>query len=109
MLARTSSSLWRSFAKSIGIKPLGARVALELEKAADKIGSLYVPESAKQQTNRGTVVAVGPGALVDGNFVPVTLKVGQKVLLPAYGGQVVRLNKEEFTIVNEESVLAVFE
>jgi chaperonin GroES len=109
MLARTNASLWRSFVTSVPIKPLGTRVAIELEKAADKIGSLYLPESAKQQTNRGTIVAVGPGAHVDGKFVPVTLKVGQKVLLPAYGGQVVKLNKEEYTLINEDSVLAVLE
>jgi chaperonin GroES len=109
MLARSGPRFWRSLATPIALKPLGNRVAVELEKAAEKVGSLYVPESAKQKTNRGTVVAVGPGATADGVRVPVTLAVGEKVLLPAYRGQPVRLGKAEYTLISEDDVLAVLE
>jgi chaperonin GroES len=109
MLARSGSSLSRFFAKALGVKPLGARVLIELEKAADKVGSLYVPQSAQQQTNQGTVLAVGPGALVDGKRVPVAVKVGQRVLLPQFGGQIVKLSKDEYTIIDESNLLAVFD
>ena len=102
------SSFARS-AKAFPIKPLGSRVVVELDKASEKVGSLYVPEAAQQQTNQGTVLAVGPGAVVDGKRIPMTLKVGQRVLMPTFGGQKIKLDKNEYTIVDEESILAVFQ
>jgi chaperonin GroES len=98
----------RGFTAKLTIAPLGSRVIVQLDKAAEKVGSLYVPQTAQQQTNQGEVLAVGPGAVVDGNTLPMTLKVGQRVLLPAFGGQVVKLGKDEYTIVEEDHVLAVF-
>jgi chaperonin GroES len=109
MLARAGSSFARFLTASSNIKPLGGRVLIELEKAAEKVGSLYLPQSAQQQTNRGKVLAVGPGALIDGKVIPVSLKVGQNVLLPSYGGQIVKVEKQEFTIIEEAQVLAVIE
>lgn len=107
MLARVSS-FSRCLTK-LPIRPLGSRVVVELDKASDKVGSLYVPEGAQQQTNQGVVLAVGPGAVVDGKTIPMTLKVGQRVLMPAFGGQKVKLDKKEYTIVDEESILGVFQ
>jgi chaperonin GroES len=107
-LASSFGSFSRSFAKALNVKPLGARVMVEVDKAGDKIGSLYVPESAKQQTNQGVVVAVGPGAYVKGKLLPMTVQLGQKVLLPSFGGQVVKIEKDEYTIIEEESILAIF-
>jgi chaperonin GroES len=106
MLARQFSSLTRLFAKAPPIRPLGSRVLIELDKAAEKVGSLYLPQSAQQQTNRGTILAVGPGAIVDGQHVPIGVKVGERVILPSFGGQVVKLEKNEFTIIEEAQLLA---
>jgi chaperonin GroES len=108
MLTRSSLSLSKFFSKTLNIKPLGARVVVELDKASDKIGSLWVPESAKQQTNQGVVLAVGPGSVVKGKQLPMTVQVGQRVLLPSFGGQVVKIDKEEYTIIEEDNILAVF-
>ena len=102
-------SAFSRFITKIPIKPLGGRVVVELDKAGEKVGSLYVPEAAKQQTNMGTVLAVGPGAVIDGKRIPMTLKVGQRVLMPTFGGQKVKIQKEEYTIVDEESILGIFE
>ena len=94
----------------LGITPLGSRVVVQLnKKQGDKVGSLYVPESAKKAVNQGEVKAVGPGALVNGKRLPMNLKVGMKVLLPDFGGQEVKIGKEEITIINEEDVLGYFE
>jgi chaperonin GroES len=76
----------RFVSAALNIKPLGGRVLIELDKAAEKVGSLYLPQSAQQQTNQGKVLAVGPGALIDGKVVRVTVAVGQRVLLPSFGG-----------------------
>lgn len=110
MISTVSSALSRFFSKNLKIKPLGARVLVELDKGRkEKVGSLYVPQTAAEQINEGTIVAVGPGAYIDGKLVPMTLQVGQKVLMPKFGGQTVKFGKEEYTIVDEESILAIFD
>ena len=96
--------------KTIPIRPLGSRIVVELnKKQQDKIGGLYVPQSAQQTPNQATVIAVGPGAKIRDTFVPTTLKVGQKVLMPQFGGQVIKYQNDEYTVINEEDILAVFE
>lgn len=107
MLKAVSS--FSRFVTKIPIQPLGSRVVVELDKAKEKVGSLYVPEAAKQQTNEGTILAVGPGNVIDGKKIEVTVKVGQRVLLPTFGGQKVKIEKNEYTIVDEESILGVFQ
>ncbi|EAX88170.1 chaperonin, 10 kDa family protein [Trichomonas vaginalis G3] len=101
----------RNFAaKKVTIKPLGSRVVVELNKAGkQKVGNLYVPESAQKTPNQATVIAVGPGQKRNGVFVPTTLKPGQKILMPEFGGQVLKFEGYEYTILNEEDILAVFE
>ena len=104
------SSIFGLRFKAIPIKPIGSRIVVELNKQnAGKIGNLYVPDSAQKPTNQATVVAVGPGNRVDGKLVPTTLKVGDKVLLPQFGGQVIKYEREEYTVISEEDILAVFE
>lgn len=109
MLSAINSSFAR-FSSFLGLKPLGSRVIVELnKKGADKVGSLYVPETAKKAINQGVVKAVGPGAMSQGKRLPMTLKVGMKVLLPQFGGQTVKVGKEEVTVINEEDILGYFE
>jgi chaperonin GroES len=55
------------------------------------------------------VVAVGPGGLVDGNEVKMTLKVGDKVITGKYSGTEVKIDGVEYTIVSQSDVLAVIE
>ncbi len=55
------------------------------------------------------IVAVGPGGMVDGNEVEMTVKEGQKVIIAKYAGTEVKLNKEEYTIVRQSDILAVVE
>ena len=93
-----------------GITPLGSRVVVKLnEKQGEKVGSIFVPDSARKKVNQGEVMAVGPGALVEGKRLPMTLRPGMKVLLPDFGGQTVKLGKEEVTIISEEDVFGYFE
>ena len=72
------------------------------------MNGLFIPESAQQEINQGTVLAVGKGRRVDNKIIPMTIKVGQRVLIPQYGGQVVKLNDKNYTIIDEEMVLGVF-
>lgn len=100
----------RFLGKKLTIKPLGSRIVVEMNKEMkQKVGNLYVPESAQKAPNQATIVAVGPGSKRDGVFVPTTLKKGQKVLMPEFGGQVLKFDGFEYTIINEDDILAVFE
>ncbi|OHT16473.1 10 kDa chaperonin [Tritrichomonas foetus] len=109
MLSFCAPSFSRFFSKQLQIQPLGPRVLIQVESNAEKVGKLFVPETAQQQSNQGVVKAVGPGRFENGKLIPSTLKVGDRVLLPQFGGQVVKFEKKEYTIIDEEAILAVFE
>ncbi len=92
------------------IKPLFDRVVLKAEKAEETTKSGIVLASAAQEKPQfADVVAVGPGGLVDGDEVKMTIEVGQKVLTNSYAGTKVKVDGEEFTIVRQSDILAVVE
>jgi chaperonin GroES len=77
---------------------------------AQSAGGIFLPEAATKKNNEGTVVAVGPGKrTLDGTLVPMYLNVGDKVLLPEYGGSVVQIDDQEVNLFREEEILAKFE
>ena len=92
------------------IKPLADRVLIKLLEAEEKTASgIILPDAAKEKPQVAEVVAVGPGGMVDGNDVKMTVQVGQKVIIAKYAGTEVKLNKEEYTIVRQSDILAVVE
>jgi len=92
------------------IKPLGNRVLLKPSEAEEKTKSgLYIPEAAKEKTLEAEVVAVGEGEYKDGKHVPITLKVGDKVIHESYGGSEVKLNGVKHILMDIKDVLAVIE
>ena len=108
-----SSNIASRFSKC-PLQPIGSRIVCQIEnKNKGKVGSIYVPQSATELDSKlpqvGVVLATGPGRLSEGKRLSMAIKVGQKVLLPHFGGQVVKLNKTEYTIIPEEEVLAVFD
>lgn len=71
-------------------------------------GGLVIPDSAQEVPMRGTVLAVGPGAVLPGiGSVPVTVQVGQDVLFGRYAGVEVRLDDEDVRIMREEDILGI--
>ena len=90
------------------IKPLADRVVLKLVEAEEKTKSgLILTASAQEKPQIAEVVAVGPGGIVDGNEVVMTVKVGDKVLTSKYSGTEVKCDGEEFIIVKQSDILAV--
>lgn len=90
------------------VKPLADRVVVKaLEEAEQMRGGLFIPDTAKEKPQQGEIVAVGPGKYEDGKLVPMTLKVGDKVLYGKYSGTEVTLNNEQVLILRESDVLAV--
>ena len=71
---------------------------------------ILLPDSAKSKIPQGTVLAVGPGELnMEGNRVPVSIKVDSEVFLPEYGGTKVPVENDEVFLYREDEILAVIE
>jgi chaperonin GroES len=93
------------------LRPLHDRVVIRrIEEQEQKVGSLYIPDTAKEKPQEGEVIAVGDGrVLEDGTRQPLDLKVGDRVLFGKYSGTEVKLEDEELLIMRESDVLGVVE
>lgn len=92
----------------MAIKPLGDRVLVEPRKEAEeKIGSLYVPDSAKEKPQEGKVVEVGSGRYEDGKLIPLEVKVGDTVIYGKYSGTEIKQSGHDYLIIRESDILAV--
>ena len=95
----------------MNIKPLGDRVVLKAaEKEETTASGIILTGNAQEKPQYSEVVAVGPGKYDDkGNLIPMEVTVGQKVIFQQYAGSTVKIDDEEFTIVGQDSILAVVE
>lgn len=92
------------------LKPLADKVVVKLVEMEETTNSGIILASASQEKPQvAEVVAVGPGGMIDGNEVVMTVKVGDKVITSKYSGTEVKLNKEEYTIVRQSDILAIVE
>jgi len=93
------------------IQPLADRVLVEPVKEGDeKKGGIIIPDTAKEKPTTGKVIAIGTGKVDDsGKKIPFNVKVGDKVLMPKYGGTEVKLNDKDYQIVREEDILGVIQ
>jgi chaperonin GroES len=94
------------------IRPLHDRIVVKrIENKEDKIGALYVPDSAKEKPQEGEVVAVGKGKRGDdGKLIPLDVQVGDRVLFGKYSGSdVPKSFGDEYLIMREDEVLGVLE
>jgi len=91
------------------IQPLADRVVVQaLEETEQMRGGLYIPDTAKEKPQQGTIVAVGPGKLSEeGTRIEPDVKVGQRVLYGKYSGTEVSVDGEEYLILRESDILAV--
>ncbi len=93
------------------LRPLHDRVVIRrIEEQDQKIGGLYIPDTAKEKPLQGEVVAVGDGRVLEnGQRQSLDLKVGDRVLFGKYSGTEIKLNDEELLILRESDVLGVVE
>lgn len=90
--------------------PLSDRVIVKMTEVEETTASgIILASSAKEKPMVAEVIAVGPGGMVDGHEVKMTVSVGQKVIFAKYTGTEVKLGKEEYTIVRRGDILAVVE
>jgi chaperonin GroES len=90
-------------------RPLHDRVLVKrLEETADKVGSIIIPDSAKEKPQEAEVVAVGSGRLLDnGERVPCDVKAGDRILFGKYSGADVKMDGVEYLILREDEILAI--
>lgn len=94
---------------AINVQPLGDRILVKAveEKQAER-GGIIIPDSAKEKPQEAIVIALGTGKTDDdGKKVPFEVKVGDKVLTSKYGGTEIKLDGEEYKILNASDILAV--
>ncbi|MFQ7010612.1 MAG: co-chaperone GroES [Oscillospiraceae bacterium] len=92
------------------LKPLADRVILKQFKAEEKTKSgLILAASAQEKPEMFEVVEVGPGGIVDGNEVKMTVAAGDRVIVGKYSGTTVKVDGEEYSIVRQGDILAVVE
>jgi chaperonin GroES len=89
--------------------PIGDRVLVKAAPAEEKTKSgIVLPDTAKEKPQEGTVIAVGPGRVLEnGHKVPLEVTVGDKVIYSKYGGTEVKISGEEFIILQERDILGI--
>ncbi len=92
------------------IKPLQNRVVIKFVEAEEKTkGGIILTASAQEKPQVAEVIAVGPGKIEDGKVVPVSVKVGDRVIASKYAGTMVKFDGIEYTILSEDDIFAVVE
>lgn len=98
-------------AKKLKIRPLYDRLVIKRVGAEEKTkGGIIIPDSSKEKSLEGEVVAVGNGKILDnGTKVPLDVKVGDKVMFGQYAGQDIKIDGEEYLILQEKDIQAIIE
>ncbi len=93
------------------IRPLADKVLVQrLEAETKTTGGIVLPDSAKEKPQRGKIVSVGKGKLLDdGTRQKVQVKKGDMVLFTSYAGTEVKIDGKEYLIMDESSIMAVIE
>ena len=92
----------------IKVRPLDDRVVVEPLEAEEKTaGGILLPDTAKQKPQRGRVVAVGPGKLLDsGSRATLSVSPGDEVIYGRYAGSDIQVERKEIKILRESDILA---
>ncbi len=92
------------------LRPIGDRVVIKMVECEETTKSgIILAGSAKEKPQIAQVVEVGPGGMIDGNEVVMTVKVGDKVVTNKYSGSEIKLDGEEYIIVRQGDILAIVE
>jgi chaperonin GroES len=93
------------------IQPIFDNVLVRpLEAETQTASGILLPDTAKEKPQMGTIMAIGTGHVTpDGKVVPMTVKVGQKVMYKKWGGNEIKVNNEDWMMVEQKDILAVIE
>lgn len=93
------------------LKPIGEKIVVSrVEAEAETKGGIVLPDSAKEKPQRGVVKAVGSGKMMEGGTRSnMQVEVGDQIIFTTYAGSEVKINDDEYVIMNESDVLAILE
>ena len=93
----------------IKFRPLDDRILLEVSEAEEMTsGGIVLPDSAREKPQRGTVVAAGPGKLLDsGSRGEMSASVGDEVLYGKYSGTEITIDNQEYVVIRENDILGI--
>ncbi len=92
----------------VSFKPLGNRVVVQPNEEDEQVsaGGIYIPDTAKEKPQEGTVVAAGPGRISDdGSRIPMEIAVGDKVVYSKYAGTEYKEGDIEYLVLREDDIL----
>ena len=95
----------------VKIRPLGDRLLVRpMEKEKQERGGLIIPDTAKEKPQEGEVIAAGKGKTTDeGKVLPMDVKVGDKILYGKYSGTEIKIDGDEYMIMNQDDILGIIE
>jgi chaperonin GroES len=94
---------------TINVTPLHNRVLIRrLAQKETAKGGIIIPDSAKEKPQEGEVIAVGAGKTEKGRRVPLDVNVGDRILFGKYTGNDIKIDDQDYLILNEEEILAKF-
>ena len=93
------------------IKPLHNHVVIKQQDETETMyGNIIVPDAGKEKPLMGEVIATGPGIVnMNGIIIPNTIEVGATVIFPAFGGQRITVEGEEYVVCKEQDLIAILE
>jgi chaperonin GroES len=97
---------------SMNLKPLGDRVVVKASEAEEQTKSgLFIPDTAKEKPQKGTIMAVGEGRWDDEGKkrIPLDVKVGDVVIYGKYGGTEIKVDGEDYLILSDRDIYAIVE
>ena len=92
------------------LKPLDDRVVIEIKEELEEknVGGIIIPDTAKEKPQIGEIIAVGSGKMNnEGKIIPLSLKVGDKILYSKYGGTEIDIEDKKYLIVSRSDILAI--
>ncbi len=109
MATATAAKPKKKNASKINFRPLDDRLLIRQADAEEKTqGGIILPDAAREKPQQGTVVACGPGKLLDsGNRGEMSVKVGDEVFYGKYAGTEIEIDGETFVVCRENDLLAV--
>ena len=94
----------------MALRPLSNRVVIKFAEAEEKTQSgIILTASAQEKPQSAEVIAIGPGKVENGVLVPMTVKLGDKIIASKYAGTTVKLEGVEYTILSEDDIFAIVE
>ena len=92
------------------VKPLADKVLIKMVEAEETTKSgIILAGSAKEKPQIAEVIAAGPGETVDGKLVPMSVEVGQQIIVSKYAGTEIKIDDDEMLIVRQSDILAIVE